>query len=196
MPTESEIKRDSIAPVDCLEVVLYPDPRLDKLCRAISPEELTAGVADQWNLKELSRRMFATMYYNEGVGLAAPQVGVPLRLFTIDVSGNRNSPVTIINPVLSDMTGTATEEEGCLSIPDVRVKVKRALSMTLSGVDVNGQPLVFQAKDLFARCCQHETDHLNGVLILKYLSMVGRVRVRRQLAELEEDFQLSKKHRK
>ncbi|HYF48213.1 MAG TPA: peptide deformylase [Planctomycetota bacterium] len=196
MSTESERKRDSIPPADVMEVVLYPDPRLDKPCRAITAEELKAGKADGWELKELSRRMLATMYFNEGIGLAAPQVGVNLRMFTIDISKDRDQPLTIINPVFTDLEGSETDEEGCLSIPDVRVKVKRPTQLTVTAVDLDGNPLTIKADGLFARCCQHETDHLNGILILKYLGLAGRMLVRRQLNELEERYQMRQARRK
>jgi len=196
MSTQSELKRDSIPPADVMEVVLYPDPRLDKPCRAISADELKAGKADGWDLRELSRRMLATMYFNEGIGLAAPQVGVNLRLFTIDISPHRDDPLTIINPTSTDLQGSESDEEGCLSIPDVRVKVKRPTELTLNALDLEGKPVTMKADGLFARCCQHETDHLNGVLILKYLGLAGRMLVRRQLNELEERHQLRNARKK
>jgi len=196
MSTESERKRDSIPPADVMEVVLYPDPRLEKPCRAITAEELKTGKADGWDLKELSRRMLATMYFSEGIGLAAPQVGVNLRMFTIDVSTDRDEPLTIINPVFTDLQGSDSDEEGCLSIPDVRVKVKRPTTLTMNAVDLDGNPITIQADGLFARCCQHETDHLNGVLILKYLGLAGRMLVRRQLNELEDRYQMRNARRK
>jgi peptide deformylase len=190
MSSASEKKKSEIPLDDVLDVVIYPDPRLDKVCRAIKPEELASGKADGIDLKEFARKMLATMYYSEGIGLAAPQVGVNLRMFTIDISPDRNDPLVLINPVISNARGSETDEEGCLSIPEVRVKVKRPTEITISAVDLDNKPIVIEAKELFARCCQHETDHLNGVLILKYLGMAGRLLVRRQLNELEETYKM------
>src|SRR4051812_2805778 len=108
-----------------LEIVLYPDPFLLKPCRAITPAELGSGKAAGWDLVELIERMKATMYSAEGIGLAAPQVGVGLRLFLIDISKDKSGCVALLNPVLSNLEGSTVEEEGCLSIPHVRAKVKR-----------------------------------------------------------------------
>src|SRR5438309_1513764 len=99
-----------------LPIVLYPDPFLNKNCRAVTEAELKSGKADGWDLAELVERMKATMYEAEGIGLAAPQVGVGLRIFLADVSKERNDCKVLINPKLSEPQGSAIEEEGCLSI--------------------------------------------------------------------------------
>ena len=173
-----------------LEIVLYPDPLLTKPCRRITEAELKAGKAGQWDLPELAERMRATMYAAEGIGLAAPQVGVGLRLFLIDVSKERNTCQVLLNPVLAGMQGSQVEEEGCLSIPGVRAKVKRALSLKLKAVDLKGEPIEFDASELLARVCQHEHDHLDGVLFINKIGMASKFMLRRELSELEEDYAL------
>jgi peptide deformylase len=181
-----------------LNIVLYPDPFLTKPCRAITAEELAAGKADGWDLNELSARMVATMYKNEGIGLAGPQVGVGLKIFVVDISKERNRPFTIINPAFSELHGTITEEEGCLSIPDVRAKVKRYASLKVTGLDLKGQKLEFETGEdvLLARVCQHENDHLNGVLFINKIGMAAKLLVRRRLIELEEDYELAQAKKK
>jgi peptide deformylase len=185
-----------------LEIVLYPDPFLTKPCKAITPEELKAGKAmaptvrgttEEVDLAELTARMIATMYDAKGIGLAAPQVGIGLRLFVADISDERNQAFVVINPQFSEMHGTITEEEGCLSIPDVRAKVKRHAVLHVSGVNLAGDPVELEATDLLSRVCQHETDHLNGVLFINKIGMAAKLLIRRQLIELEEDYAMAKK---
>lgn len=179
-----------------LEIVLYPDPFLTKPCREITAAELKAGVADGWNLAELVDRMRVTMYKAEGIGLAAPQVRVGLRLFVGDISKDKSGFFVLINPVFSNTAGSVNEEEGCLSIPGVRGKVKRFNALTASGVNLQGESIVVDATELLARVCQHETDHLNGVLFISRVGMASRVMLRRKLAELEEDYALAQKKKK
>jgi peptide deformylase len=187
---------------ELLEIVLYPDPFLTKPAKAIMPEELKSGKAmaptvrgatEEVNLAELTARMIATMYDAEGIGLAAPQVGIGLRLFVADVSSERNQAFVVINPVFSEMHGSLTEEEGCLSIPGVRAKVKRHATLHVSGLNLNGDPVELEATDLLSRVCQHETDHLNGVLFINKIGMAAKLLCRRQLMELEEDYALAKR---
>jgi len=173
-----------------LEVVLYPDPFLTRPCREITADEIKSGTADGWNLAELVERMKVTMYEEEGIGLAAPQVGVGLRLFTLDISKDRSGFLAILNPVVSDTRGSVVEEEGCLSLPGIRAKVKRFAGLKLTGVDLSGKPLSFDGDDLLARVCQHEYDHLNGVLFINKIGMTAKLLIRRQLMELEEDYDL------
>lgn len=178
-----------------MDLVLYPDPFLNQLAREVSDEQFRAGKAGGWNLKELVERMKATMYASEGVGLAAPQVRVGLRLFVADASQEEDGSgfFAIFNPVLDEMKGSLTEEEGCLSIPDVRAKVKRFKLLRCSGFNVKGEPVEFEAGDLLARVCQHENDHLDGILFISKISMTARFSNRKKLEELEADYRTAKK---
>lgn len=176
-----------------LEIVLYPDPFLKKPCRKITPDEIKKGVAGGWNLAELVEQMKVTMYAAAGIGLAAPQVGVGLRLFIWDISGDKSGVFALLNPVINDPEGSITEEEGCLSIPHVRAKVKRHEMIRVNGVDLKGKVIEFEADDLLARVCQHEIDHLDGKLFIDKLGAASRFLIRRQLAELEDDYEMSKK---
>jgi peptide deformylase len=171
-----------------MDIVLYPDPFLNKAARAVTAEELKAGVADGWNLADLVERMKATMYANEGVGLAAPQVRVGLRLFVADPAKDKTGFFAIFNPKFSELKGSIVDEEGCLSIPGVRAKVKRSKALVCSGLDLKGEPISFDASELLARVCQHENDHLDGVLFISKIGMTARYSTRKKLEELEEDY--------
>ncbi len=116
------------------------------------------------SLVRLTQDMLATMRDNEGVGLAATQVG---RLKRVFVAAIEEDEYVIVNPVLTDRSETTeTATEGCLSIPGIQVDVERPTAVTISGQDVSGKPLQIEASDLLARVLQHEVDHLDGVLIL------------------------------
>jgi len=116
------------------------------------------------SLVRLTQDMLATMRENEGVGLAANQVG---RLKRVLVAAIEDEEYVIVNPVLQDRSQTTeTEPEGCLSIPGIQVEVERPTAVTVLGQDISGEPLRIEASDLLARVLQHEVDHLDGVLIL------------------------------
>ncbi|HKH38545.1 MAG TPA: peptide deformylase [Rubrobacter sp.] len=116
------------------------------------------------SLVRLTQDMLGTMRDNEGVGLAATQVG---RLKRVLVAAVEDDEYVIVNPVLTDRSETTeTATEGCLSIPGIQVDVERPTAVTVSGQDVSGRPLQIEASDLLARVLQHEVDHLDGVLIL------------------------------
>ncbi|MDQ3251442.1 MAG: peptide deformylase, partial [Actinomycetota bacterium] len=116
------------------------------------------------SLVRLTQDMLSTMRDNEGVGLAANQVG---RLKRVFVAAIEDDEYVIVNPVLSDWSETTeSAQEGCLSIPGILVDVERPTGVTVSGQDLSGEPLQIEASDLLARVLQHEVDHLDGVLIL------------------------------
>jgi len=136
-----------------LEIKEYPDPVLSRKCEKV--EEM-----DQENLVE---DMLETMYANEGIGLAAPQVGILKRILVLDVG---NGSRAFINPEIINNRGKVVSEEGCLSIPGVFVKVKRFEEVTVKAQNVNGENFTIKATGILARCLQHEIDHLSGILIL------------------------------
>jgi peptide deformylase len=177
------------AGVPSLPVLRYPDPLLKRRARPVTVEELQAGRAGGTNLRELAARMIATLYTDEGAGLAAPQVGVSLRLFVADASPGRNESFAVFNPQLSELGDYLEEEEGCLSFPEIRAKVKRAGRLVLTGLDAEGRPLRKEAAGLLARICQHETDHLDGLLFIQRMGPATRFMLRRKLRELEEEYQ-------
>lgn len=179
-----------------LRIVLYPDPVLTKKARAITPEEIKAGKADGLDLREFAQRMLLTMYDADGLGLAAPQVGVSLRLWVADGSEHRDQPIVVINPELLDPAGKLEMEEGCLSIPEVRGKVKRFQTLKVRGVDLDGKPIEFVAEDLLSRVAQHETDHLDGVLFITRLGTASRFLLRSKLRTLEEEYEVMQRRKK
>ena len=131
----------------------------DETLRKIS-REVTA-VNDR--LQILIDDMFETMYANNGIGLAAPQVGVLRRIFVMDLHDG-TGPVVAINPVIKDPQGSQIGQEGCLSVPGRQGDVERPASLVLSALDRNGVPFALAADELAAVCICHETDHLDGVL--------------------------------
>ena len=145
----------------------YPDPVLrNKTARV----EKIDGSLDR-----LIQDMIETMHAAPGVGLAANQVGVPLQLAVIDLSGRENveqrHPLfVIINPEILSLEGSIVEEEGCLSIPDYSEKVKRAAKVKVRAQDRTGKPFEIEAEGLLAKALQHEIDHLNGLLFVDRLS--------------------------
>lgn len=119
--------------------------------------------------------MFETMYKAEGVGLAAPQIGVSQRVIVVDVQDEGSEPFAMINPRLIDV-GPEREkgEEGCLSIPGLSAMVERATRVVVEGLDRNGEPVRITGEGLLGRCLQHEIDHLDGVLFVDHVSPLQR----------------------
>ena len=179
-----------------VDIVLYPEPVLAQIARSITPDELKAGTADGLNLKDLTNRMIDLMYEADGVGLAAPQVGVGLRLFVADVSEERRSPQIFINPVLNDLSGSLEIEEGCLSIPDCRAVVKRSQRLIVTAQGLDGKEFTQDAQDLLSRVCQHETDHLDGVLFIHKIGTAARFMLRSKLKLLEEEYEFRLRRKK
>ncbi|MEZ5853928.1 MAG: peptide deformylase [Hyphomicrobiaceae bacterium] len=152
-----------------LEIITIPDPILRKLSEPVE------RVDDA--LRRLADDMLETMYEAPGIGLAAPQVGVSRRLVVIDVSekdGEKN-PLVLINPEIVTLGEERNiYEEGCLSIPDVKVEIERPATLTLRYLDRDGKPGELSADGLLATAIQHEVDHLNGRLIIDFLSRLKR----------------------
>jgi peptide deformylase len=131
-------------------------------------------------LVALVHGMYETMEEEEGVGLAAPQVGVRRRLFTYDLHEG-DGPHVVINPEIVERTGEIESEEGCLSVPGFRFAVVRAERVVMRGVDLDGKEVVLEGDDLLARMIQHEIDHLDGVLLLDRVDPDVRRQAMREL---------------
>ena len=152
------------------------------------------------DLRILARDMLDTMYAQNGLGLAAEQVGRTEAMFVVDVpprqdvdpeTGERVNPgvvmpIVAVNPVLSDPEGKETREEGCLSFPEIYVPIERAAAVTLSFTDLDGREESVRAKGLLARAIQHEMDHLDGVLLVDRMTPVQRVAVAGKLKRLRK----------
>lgn len=166
--------------IENLEIIKYPDPRLRVSCPMVV--DFDAGLAD------LTRRMLELMKQNNGVGLAGPQVGNRQRLFVCNHTGEPKDDLVAINPELSELEGLAEASEGCLSIPDVQVDIRRAERCKLKAQDAEGNTFELWGEDLQARIWQHEHDHLQGKLILDYMNEASRIANRRIIKQLESSF--------
>ena len=164
-----------------LKIIHWPDPRL------LKSSEPVESFNDE--LRELTDRMLTLMRQARGVGLAAPQVGINLRLFVMNPTGDPEDDRIIVNPLLIDPDGEAEGEEGCLSLPGINVKVLRNDVMTLVAKDVQGRPLELREPGYIARIWQHETDHLNGTLLVDRMGAVARMANRRTLNDLREQYE-------
>lgn len=153
-----------------LPVVIHPDPVLRRKCDIIT--EITPEII------QLLDDMLDTMYAEEGIGLAAPQVNHALRLIVLDVEqedGKRGNPLRMINPeIIAKSDRLTVLDEGCLSLPKMRVEIARPDEVTVRYMDVDGKIQEIHGTELLAKALQHEIDHLNGVLIFDYLSSLKR----------------------
>lgn len=146
------------------EILVYPDPFLARKAVPV------AAVNDR--IRALIRDMFETMYGAEGIGLAAPQVGVGKRVVVLDVSPVDETipPIAVVNPEIVLRNGSSVAVEGCLSVPGVQGEVCRAETVEVRGLDEQGNPLRIQAVGILSRALQHEIDHLDGILFIDRLS--------------------------
>ena len=155
-----------------LNVLKYGDPRLRRKSEPVG--EVTADV------RRIVDDLIDTMYDEVGIGLAAPQLGVSLRLIVIgDDKGRQARP--LVNPRIVDSGGEVVAEEGCLSIPGIFADVARAEWVQLESRDLDGAPVAFRARGLQARVLQHEIDHLDGVLFIDRVDAVARDRIKRRI---------------
>jgi peptide deformylase len=166
--------------LESLQVIHYPDPRLRQVAATVTRfDDELAGLA---------ARMFELMRAHKGVGLAAPQVGVSLRLFVMNATGDPGDDRALVNPEIVDPENPREDEEGCLSIPEVRVQVRRAGRCRIKAQDLSGAAIELTDEGLVARIWQHETDHLLGKLIIDRMGPADKIATRQRLRELEEDF--------
>lgn len=148
------------------EILLLGDPALRQ------PAEPVAEVDDE--VRELVRDLMDTMYEADGIGLAAPQIGVSLRVFVYDVREPEAPAGALINPEIVEREGVVKGEEGCLSVPGLSEIVERSERVVVRGLDAEGREVEIEAEELLARCLQHEHDHLDGVLFLDRVSPLKR----------------------
>ena len=163
-----------------LAIIHYPDPRLRKKCAPIT--EFNGDLA------ALAERMHQLMQDGKGVGLAAPQVGLLIRMFAMNPTGEPEDALTLVNPVISDRGGGAEREEGCLSLPSVYVQVHRPETCMVTAQTVAGDTIEMEAENMIARVAQHETDHLNGKLILDRMGPADKIATRKTLQALEQNY--------
>ncbi len=174
-PTGEQKNRDGV-----LQIRLYGDPVLRQ--KALPIEKITNAE------KELVDSMLATLYaIPNGVGLAAPQVGVSKRLVVIDANREDldSKPLVLINPKIQSHEGEVIDEEACLSIPDVTADVKRAEKVHVSALNADGERFSIEGEGFFARVLQHEIDHLDGVLFIDHVGGLKRQLLRKKLRRIQ-----------
>jgi len=163
--------------VSILKIRKYGDPILRKKCQEVKDVNQ--------EIKRLADDMTETMFEFEGAGLAAPQIGEEKRVITANL-GNRKS-LSLINPEILKKTGKIIMEEGCLSLPDIFVEVKRPEKVIVEGLDKDGKKVRIKAKALLSRILQHEIDHLNGILMIDRIPFWKRWKLREELREIKQN---------
>ncbi len=165
-----------------LKIIQYPHPTLRHKSKPVT------RVDEQ--LRAVIKQMFPLMYEANGIGLAANQVDLPLRVFVINLAADpdEGEEYVFINPVISKQKGSDEKEEGCLSMPGVNAHVRRPETVHIEAYNLDGQLFEADLDGLFARAVQHELDHLDGVLFTDRLSETGKASVRDELEELEIAF--------
>ncbi len=177
MDSQEKIRQ---ADLETLKIIHYPDPRLKEMASPI--DEVDDAV------RQLATKMTDLMFAARGVGLAAPQVGVTVRLFLATPSFDRDDLHVYINPEIVRKDGSEEGEEGCLSFPDIYCKVKRAESIVIRATNLQGEVFEQELEELHARICQHENDHLDGVLLADRMSTVAKLANRKALRTLEAEY--------
>lgn len=154
------------------QIIYLPDPRLRRVSKPVeSFDEIQTLIDD----------MFETMYDARGVGLAAPQIGINIRLSVVDVIGDKSQQIVIANPEIISAEGEEKYQEGCLSVPGAYDTVTRARKVKIRAQDRFGKPFEMEADGLLGECFQHEIDHLNGKLFVDLLSPLKRSIARKKL---------------
>jgi peptide deformylase len=155
-----------------LPILEYPDPRLRVHAQPVTKVDAEIG--------QLVDDLLETMYAAPGIGLAATQVDVHKRVLVIDISTEHNDPYCLVNPEIVQREGTATYEEGCLSVPEYYESVERSERISVRALNRQGEPIEFEAEGLLAVCIQHEIDHLDGKLFVDYISELKRQRIKKK----------------
>lgn len=164
-----------------LKIVHYPDPVLLAVGKPFGEDEFNE------DLRQFVENMFETMYDSQGVGLAAPQVGVSKRLFVMDVplEDDKSNRIALVNPEIILQEGEQVGDEGCLSFPGIYTTVKREVRTIVRYKDVFGKEQELDCTDLSARCVLHETDHCDGIVFLDRMSVLKRELAKRKIKKLQ-----------
>lgn len=164
-----------------LEILTYPDPRLNLKATPVTKFDS--------ELKKIVEQMLETMYDANGVGLASIQVNIQKSITVLDISPEANEPLILINPEIVSTHGTQTSDEGCLSFPDIRIKVTRPQSLVVKAQDVNGKEFSIEAQDFLAKAIHHECEHLNGDVFIKDLSRLKQNLILKKLNKYKRLYQ-------
>ncbi len=170
-----------------LHLITYPHPTLRYPAKPIARVDA--------HLKSLVGEMFDIMYEHRGVGLAATQVNLPIRLFVANPSGEKETgpELVFINPVIQRATGSAEAEEGCLSLPGINATVKRNKSVKINAYGMDGTEINAEIDGFLARIIQHELDHLDGVLFIDRVPEQNRMQIQDELSGFESTFEMKRK---
>jgi peptide deformylase len=171
-----------------LDILTFPDPRLRNKAKPV--ERVDAQI------QRIVDDMFETMYAAPGIGLAAIQVDIPLRIVVIDVSEANDAPLCLINPQILERRGEEQMDEGCLSVPGFYESVIRAEQVRARALNRDGESFELETDGLLAVCIQHEIDHLDGKLFVDYISALKRQRIRRKLEKDQRQGQTPAEHRR
>ncbi|MBT8462306.1 MAG: peptide deformylase [Gemmatimonadetes bacterium] len=169
---------EETADVSVRDVRYLGDPVLREKCQEVE--------AFDTDVRALVGDLLETMYAEDGIGLAAPQIGVPLRVFVYDVRDDEIEPGVLVNPRIVEATGKQKEVEGCLSIPGLDEVVERSGHVVVEGLDGAGEPVRVEAEGLLSRCLQHECDHLDGVLFIDRVSPLKRRMLLKKWSKMDE----------
>lgn len=161
-----------------LNILNYPDERLRTVAKPVS--EVTEEI------QQLTDNMLETMYAAPGIGLAATQVDVHLRVIVMDISEDKSQPLVLINPEIIEKDGEQEFDEGCLSVPGIYETVQRAEHIRIRALNRDGEEFEMDVHGLLAVCIQHEMDHLMGKLFVDYLSQLKRQRIRKKLQKQQK----------
>ena len=159
------------------DILLYPDPLLARKAEPIEPVES--------DVLQLAADMFETMEAYDGVGLAGPQIGISKRILVLH-EPEKDLAMCLVNPEISEVEGSETGEEGCLSVPHIYAPVSRGSRIRVRAFNERGKPLDFQATGLLARIVQHETDHLDGIMFLDRVDILTREAKLREWEEVRQ----------
>ncbi len=167
-----------------MEIAVYPNPVLKTKAKPI--EEIDDKIC------QIAEEMLDTLYNAHGIGLAAPQVGLSIRLVVLDITGEKTGERVFINPQIIEERGEILEEEGCLSFPDVMGKVIRSQYVKVTAYNLKGEKLEMEGEGLLSRAWQHEIDHLNGCLFIDKMTPASIIAIKQKLKELELSYHNNK----
>jgi peptide deformylase len=168
------------ADIPSLRIIRYPDPRLKRPCTLLRQIDEATG--------RLVEKMFQLMFDSHGVGLAASQVGLKPRLFVASPTADPADRRVYINPQIIAIEGKQQDEEGCLSLPGITCRIRRADVVTIRATNLDGEVFTETGQGLLARVFQHELDHLDGRLLIDRMGALARLARRQALRELEQQF--------
>ena len=162
-----------------LKILKHPDPRLRKKSSPVTSVTTEIG--------QLVDDMFETMYAAPGIGLASTQINNPHSIVVIDISEEKDQPLCLINPKITESSGEAVHEEGCLSVPGIYENVARAEEVTVEALNRDGEPFELKADGVLAVCIQHELEHLQGKLFVDHLSKLKQQRIRKKMEKQRKE---------